>query len=266
MASTRPVMTFLLLAFGLSWSFWLALWALGLRVAPDSSTSHLPGLAGPAIAALVVTGLTQGRTGLADLARRCGRWPDHPGRVLALILLPLAVAALWFGWRAAMGDALPGRAEFTSYPGLTGGWQTLAGFGLVLVLNGFGEEIGWRGFLFDTLAQAASRFSTALAVAVVWAFWHAPIFLIHDGMAAMIGFTLLGWLAGLTLGSFALAHLYILSGRSLLAVSVWHVGFNLCTATPAMAGPVAAIVTVAVMVWGGAVAIVWALPARRGPA
>ena len=48
-----PLIVFTVLAFALSWASWLVLLAQGLRVAPGSDDTHLPGLMGPAIAALV---------------------------------------------------------------------------------------------------------------------------------------------------------------------------------------------------------------------
>jgi len=38
-----------------------------------------------------------------------------------------------------------------------------------------GEEIGWRGYLYPTLAKRLGRGPAALAVGVVWGLWHAPL-------------------------------------------------------------------------------------------
>jgi membrane protease YdiL (CAAX protease family) len=38
----------------------------------------------------------------------------------------------------------------------------------------FGEELGWRGMLFPTLADFTSERSAALVSGVIWGLWHAP--------------------------------------------------------------------------------------------
>ena len=56
-----------------------------LVVQGDPWPSQFPGLLGPLVAAVVVTGLGDGRPGLVDLARRMGRWRlGRAGWALAL--------------------------------------------------------------------------------------------------------------------------------------------------------------------------------------
>jgi hypothetical protein len=66
----KPLLSFFVLAYGLSWAYWIPLALAGIRTAPGSTATHEPGLLGPALAAFIVTGLTQGRVGLAALNRR----------------------------------------------------------------------------------------------------------------------------------------------------------------------------------------------------
>jgi hypothetical protein len=64
-----------LLAYLLSWSWWLPLAAPGTVVrAGDPWPTHMPGLLGPLLAALIVTAVTGGRPALAEYARRLTRW------------------------------------------------------------------------------------------------------------------------------------------------------------------------------------------------
>jgi uncharacterized protein len=66
---------FFTLAYALSWAYWLPLAFAGkIVVAGSGNPTQLPGLLGPAVAALAVTAITQGRTGLRDLGRRMVRW------------------------------------------------------------------------------------------------------------------------------------------------------------------------------------------------
>lgn len=46
----HPLVSFFVLAYGLSWAYWTPLALAGVRTAPGSSTTHEPGLLGPALA------------------------------------------------------------------------------------------------------------------------------------------------------------------------------------------------------------------------
>jgi hypothetical protein len=54
----------------LSWAYWIPLALAGLRTAPGSSTTHEPWLLGPALAAFIITGLTEGRASVVAFAKR----------------------------------------------------------------------------------------------------------------------------------------------------------------------------------------------------
>ena len=81
------------------------------------------------------------------------------------------------------------------------------------------------------------------------------MFLLLDSFTAMTVWVRVGWAIGLTLGAVVLAWIYLVSGRSVTAVALWHVGYNYVSAAPASAGMVAAIVSTAVMLSG--LLIVW---------
>ncbi len=220
-------------------------------MAPGSGVSHLPGLAGPALAALLTAALFEGRRGpLRLLAGLWGR-PQAP-RFAALVLLAppvlsLGTVVLRAAWQ---GQPLPAWQDFIAYPGLLPAWSGLAGLAAVLVLNGLGEEMGWRGYALDPLARRFGRVQGTLVLTLVWAVWHLPLFWLNASMAALVGPMLLGWLFSLACGAFALADLYWSSGRRLWLVALWHVAYNAVVATPATEGLPAAAASVFVVVWG----------------
>ena len=225
------------------------MWATGQIVAPGSSATHLPGLAGPAIAAVLVTAVERGRSGLHDIAARCVMWPRMRPGVFAMALSPFVALA---GVALTTDDP----AAMLRYPGLSQGIEPIAGIALVMLLNGIGEELGWRGFAFDRLAPRG-RLRAALIVAALWAVWHAPLFAVHQGFAGMVGPLLLGWLAGLIAGSIVLGWLYLGTRRSVGFVAAWHVAYNYASATPRMAGVGAALVSTVVTLAGLAIAWRW---------
>ena len=42
------------------------------------------------------------------------------------------------------------------------------------MMPAFGEELGWRGMLYPTLAERMSKRSAALVTGIIWGLWHAP--------------------------------------------------------------------------------------------
>lgn len=252
----RAVLLYCVLAVAFSWGYWLTLLAQGKRVGPGSSATHLPGLFGPFLAAVAVTALTDGAAGLRRLWLSCVRLPAPRWRSMLWATSPLWGGALVFAALAAFGRPLPALQDFNSYPGIPQGRSLWAAALLALLLNGLGEEGGWRGFALPRLAQGRSRLRAALYVAGVWLLWHAPLFVLNTSMAALLGPALLGWALGLTAGSLVLAWLYF-QGRSVLVVAVWHTAFNFLVATVPGQGLVAAVGSTVVMVLAVAVAAAW---------
>jgi membrane protease YdiL (CAAX protease family) len=253
----RPVISYYALTIALTWGYWLTLIAQGKQVVPGSSTSHLPGLLGPLVAAFVITAITEGRSGIIDLSGRMVRWRSAWPRGVLLALSPLAIAGTIFAGLYLLGTPLPSLARFQSYPGLSIGLPFWVMLLLVLIVNGFGEEVGWRGFMTEKLLLRYNPFQTTVLVAGFWILWHVPVFWLNQSMAALIGPMLVGWALGLVCGAFVLAHLYLYSGRSILVIALWHANYNIVVAVPAAEGVPAAAVSTVVMVWGVVVAWIW---------
>jgi hypothetical protein len=90
-ASTRWVLGYVALAFAFSWAWWLPMMVAGQTSrAGDGWPTHLLGLTGPALAAIVITATTEGRPGLADLRQRALRW-RLPLRWWLLVVATLAL-------------------------------------------------------------------------------------------------------------------------------------------------------------------------------
>jgi membrane protease YdiL (CAAX protease family) len=253
----RPIISYYALTIALTWGYWLTLIAQGKQVVPGSSTSHLPGLLGPLVAAFVITAITEGRSGIIDLSGRMVRWRSAWPRGVLLALSPLAIAGTIFAGLYLLGTPLPSLARFQSYPGLSIGLPFWVMLLLVLIVNGFGEEVGWRGFMTEKLLLRYNPFQTTVLVAGFWILWHVPVFWLNQSMAALIGPMLVGWALGLVCGAFVLAHLYLYSGRSILVIALWHANYNIVVAVPAAEGVPAAAVSTVVMVWGVVVAWIW---------
>jgi len=256
-AARRPVSCFFVLAISISWSYWLALLVRGEQVRPGSPATHLPGLMGPMIAAVIVTWAAFGRAALLEFLKSAVVLPRPRLRNALLALSPVLIGGAAFLALAAAGTALPSLEAFGAYPGAPAGISLPLVLLLVLVLNGYGEEAGWRGFATRLLAPRLGRFRATLVVAALWMAWHAPLFWLNAGMQALVGPVLLGWAFGLLCAAFLLAGLYFASHQSVLVVAIWHTLYNFTVATPAGSGAAAAVITTAVMAWGAYFAFVW---------
>lgn len=248
----HPLAVFVVLTYALSWSWWVPFAASGATIRTGVGwPTHMLGLTGPALAAVVVSWLVDGRAGVGELWRGVVRW--RVGWWWLAVLVPLVVGVV--GLSLSAGPA--GVAAFATYPGVGLGIGAMTTFIYVAVANGLGEEVGWRGFATRRLLSHHSLTTSSLLVALMWAPWHLPLFLTLAPFEALTAGQIAGWLIGIAAGSFLLTWLYRGSGGSILLVAVWHTVFDFTSAAgPTVAGPAAAIVTTLVILAAVAVAAV----------
>lgn len=119
---------------------------------------------------------------------------------------------------------------------------------LVNSIPAFGEEAGWRGFLYPALCECISCRSASVASGIIWGLWHAPVIAMgHNYGMGYAGFPVVGILV-MTLACVAfsclLSWLYDESG-SVWPCAVAHGAFNaianagvvFCTAGQTPLGP-----------------------------
>lgn len=169
----HPLGTFYLLAFLISWGYWVP------NAVSGGDLTHAPGLMGPMIAALVITGLTGGRAGLRDLAARMTRW-RVPVRWYVAAVAPLAVAVGVTATLVVAGAEFPGWAAFARMPDLPD-VGVLGVVALTLLVNGYGEETGWRGFALPRFRRWHAKLQASILIAIPWVVWHLPTFFIDSG-------------------------------------------------------------------------------------
>lgn len=140
----------------------------------------------------------------------------------------------------------------------------------------FGEELGWRGMLFPSLAELMPERSAALVSGAIWGIWHAPVIAMgHNYGMGYEGFPLLGILTMVLTCTAMACWLSYLRSRS---GSVWpcalaHGSFNAvanlglmfctCGSTPLGPSPLGLVAGIPLMVIG---AVCWTRLDREGTA
>jgi membrane protease YdiL (CAAX protease family) len=170
---------------------------------------------GPLIAALIVLAATRGREGVVDLVRRAVRW-RVPARWYLLVLgLPPAIsfgaAAInrMLGAMAPPPDRVPAPVE-----------APLTFLGVFLFI-GVGEEPAWRGFALPRLTSLLGPLGGVLALAVLHALWHLPLFGTEYDRANG-----LPWLLAIAAYTFFTAWLYRRTDGNLLLPALLHASLN----------------------------------------
>jgi len=154
----HPLIAFFVLAYLLTW------WIYPLL--KFSPLLGIFGLFGPALAAIIMAAVTEGKAGVKALLSRVVRWRvGVRWYVIALGLptvLSLATAGLYY---------LLGASQFLQVGALTI-------FDLVLFVLVVGEELGWRGYALPRLLEKRSAVTASLILGVLWGLWHLPTFLV----------------------------------------------------------------------------------------
>lgn len=254
-ARLHHIPLYILIAYLISWAIEipLALKAQGLSSLDVPFSLHYLAAFGPCIAGFVATWRQRGGEGLRDLAKRATRWRVAPALWL-VALSPVLIFFLLSGvlrvFQGAWIDAsMLGRVDFL--PDLGAGAAVLW-----LATYGFGEEIGWRGFLLPRLQRGRSAWRATVVLWVIWAIWHVPSFFYLHTVSGPG--TLVGFLLGIFAGAIFLTWLYNSSGGSVLVVAVWHGLFDYVTAcVECKAGVIAAVLSTAVMIWAVIVVVLF---------
>jgi membrane protease YdiL (CAAX protease family) len=245
----HPVVAYYALTLIFSWAVELPLVAVqqGWIDVPIPFSIHYLASFGPALAALIVTALTTGRGGLAELWARIIKW--RVGWPWAVFAIGSPVALLFIGVlvTAIAQGAWPdlrlfGQVNYLPYLG----WWVLP---LWLVTFGFGEEIGWRGFALPRLQKSMSAPRATLVLGVLWTVWHVPAFFYLDTYQSMPWIVLPGLIFGIFCGAVLFTWLYNGTGGSVLMVAIWHALFDLVSASKAGQDIIPIVATAGVIAW-----------------
>jgi len=209
-------------------------WPIDLWAAADShgwTTLHIPPVLqllvgyGFVVAALIATGIVDGRAGIRTLLRRFLIWRVglrwYVVVLLGAAVVDLTAIALYVAFGGAVPDFARPFAVQIMPPG-TNLWAAAPLFLLFGVLTN-GEEIGWRGYALPRLQARHSALVASVVIGVVWAFWHIPKFL-TAGSAQDYSF----WLYLVDHVAKAVLYTWVFNSTagSLLMVTLLHASLN----------------------------------------
>jgi membrane protease YdiL (CAAX protease family) len=210
---------FVVLTFVLTWSAWLASarWGAGTpRLFGIGGPIFLIGVFAPALVAIGLTAVRDGREGVRRLLSRIGRWQVKT-RFYLFAVSYLAVIKL---------------TAAVLHRAVLGGWPVFGDTPLPLMLGAIlvstwvqaGEEVGWRGYALPLLTASFGLGGASVVLGIIWAVWHLPLFFIpgtgSDGQSFPI------YLLHVTALSVAMGWLYWKTEGSLLLVMLMHASVN----------------------------------------
>lgn len=222
---------FFLITFAFSWLFWIpkALIAQGL-MNPSMFSNFLSflnlGAFGPLVAAFYLTFHNNGKLGVIKLFKRGINFRFNKKWFVPILLLIPVISGGALLISKLIGSPLP-NLPLLSAPHLIIYW-----FVYLFFLGGpLQEEFGWRGYALDRLQLRYTALTASIILGFIWAIWHLPLNLTSDigPQYSLLLSTLIGSIITLSLLSIFFTWIYNNTGRSILAVMLFHASLNLST-------------------------------------
>ena len=214
------LLRFFLLTFTVTWTCFLAVIALG-GFPPGTPRPWLRallflGVVAPAMVALALTARAEGSAGVRALLDRIAK---------------LQVSARWYvfalGYLVAikLAAALVHHLLFGTWPRFnTETWYLMLAAIPISTVVQAGEELGWRGYALPRLAERMGLGLASIALGVLWALWHLPLFYLVG--VESYGQSFVPYLLQVTAISVAMAWLYWRTHMSLVLVMLMHAAIN----------------------------------------
>lgn len=218
----KQLITYFGLAYLISWIIWLPLYGqvFGLTNLPTLPFNHGIGGLGPLIASFLTTFIFLKTEGVKTLFKKC--FQVRPLIYLAIALFSPFILAIiasvtnyFINSKPIILTGLLTTKEFPNF-------SLLIFFIYNLIFFGFGEEVGWRGFLLPRLQNKMNALTASIVLTIFWASWHLPLFFYRPGYTAMDIAGIFGWVFSLLTGSILLTWLFNSTRASILICAIFH--------------------------------------------
>jgi uncharacterized protein len=237
----NPLLSFFLLAIGLTWIFMITD-ALGSHnMIPFRLPLPLMVVMGymPTLAAVIVTGATRGKEGVRALFRKLTIVRVGIGWYLIAIFGLAVMYVLVILFHNLFGNVSPLPILSDKLPPLPPLQMVLSIVPMFIVIGLInGEELGWRGFALPHLQTKYNALTSSLLLGVIWTIFHLPLFFTVTGSSqadwSFVSFlistvamsVLYTWLYNNTRGSVLMAYLFH------AAANTWSQVFSIDHANP----------------------------------
>jgi membrane protease YdiL (CAAX protease family) len=223
----RPLLSYFVLAYGLSWIIWVPVGWFVSRVDEPPEWIFLLvilGIYGASGAGFIMTGLVDGKPGVRELLARVRNWRVgfqwYLVVFLAVPLLILAGIAIYTLLGNPIGQFVPSRLPVL-----------LLGAIPAIFFGPLGEEFGWRGFALPRLQLRYSAFWSSIILGILHTFWHMPLFFVGGVTFGTIGenglVTVPLFLSWVTIGTFVYTLLSNNTAASMLIAILFHWSVNI---------------------------------------
>lgn len=222
---------FYLITLVITWVFWFAAAILskqnGSGYLAVSMVLMLLGLCVPAVLAFIFVKKSNCDRLKQDYKEKlCGLFRINFKNLFLAILIMAAIIFASIGISLLFGES---KEQFSFADGFSfsiGGMPTL----VVLLLTGILEELGWRGYAEDSIAQYHTWFTESIIFGFLWAAWHIPLFFIEGTYQANIltmnPLYMINFFAGIMPLGFIITWVYVGNKRSIFACSIFHFIIN----------------------------------------
>lgn len=207
--------------------------------------SHYLTAFGPLLAALIMTYITKGKTGIRTFLKRLVQWKNiaKPVWLVTISLLIVFIITYTFLFLAGVAPDISGIGNINYLPNIG-----LFALPLWILTNGVGEEGGWRGFALPKLLEKHGPLKSSVILAIFWSVWHAfAFFYIPNYMN--LGWAVIGFFFGILAGSIVFTWIYKNSKGSVLTSILFHGFLNFTTASRLSDKIIAPVITTLVMVF-----------------
>ena len=215
------------LCFAIAWAVWIPAGIL----APGSSALVIPGAWAPTIAAVLITWIMEGRSGLSVLFRGLWKWRVKVRYYLFAVFGMLSVGLLSVGIHVLLGGSPPDPFEIATRFGLPVeqaylliAFSPIIFLTTVFVGGPIAEELGWRGYAQPRMQTRIGAGWAGLVIGLIWSLWHLPLFYYFP--SAVAGLPLAYYVPLVSALGVLFAWLYNQTGGSVLLCILFHAGVN----------------------------------------
>ena len=181
--------------------------------------------AAPTLAALILAGATQGKSGVYDIIHRLTRWKVTPTIYAVSIFFPALTYTGAIIINQILGGTLP------SFMLLKNPMMSIITFIMFLLpwqSSAFLEEVGFRGYIIEELQNKYGPLKGTLVLGFFFGAWLLPEFYRNGSAQQLLGLNYYPWFILTEIGfSLIMSWLYNKSGKSsLISGVIFHTAMN----------------------------------------